>query len=130
MRAGRVLDAGTPAELVNRHARSATVWFTLPGPAGLLVDVITALNGVREVHRDGQRVTVRGDREIIARVGAALVQHGPVPADLGAQVPGLGDALLRLLEAGHGGGLDGAPDDEAAPAGPADAHHNLIGGRR
>ena len=130
MRSGRVLDAGTPAELVNRHARTATVWFTLPGPAGPLPDVIARLDGVREVHRDGQRITVRGDRRIIAHVGAALTQHGPVPADLGAQVPGLGDALLRLLETSLGGGPGAAADGETAQAWPVQAHHELIGVRR
>jgi ABC-2 type transport system ATP-binding protein len=130
MRSGQVLDAGTPAELVNRHARTATVWFSLAGPPGSLLDVLGALDGVAEVHRDGQRVTVRGDRRIIAHVGGALVQHGPVPADLGAQVPGLGDALLRLLEAGHGGGLEGAAVGETAQDGPVHTHHELIGGRR
>ncbi len=141
MRAGQVLDAGTPAELVNRHARTATVWFSLPEPSGVLLDIIGRLAGVREVHHDGQRVTVRGDRQIIARVGAVLVQSGAVPADLGAQVPGLDDALLRLLEAEPGGGRDSGIDDgpvretpAAGNEGPAarlvHAHHELMGERR
>jgi ABC-2 type transport system ATP-binding protein len=150
MRAGQVLDAGTPAELVSRHARTATVWFSLDGPPGLLPDIIGRLAGVRDVRRDGQRITVRGDRRIIARVGAVLVQYGTVPADLGAQVPTLGDALLRLLEAEPGGGLDDGLDDgpgggpggglggpiggglgdERAAAGPVRVNHELIGERR
>jgi DNA-binding NarL/FixJ family response regulator len=109
MRSGRVLDAGTPAELVNRHARTATVWFSLARPPGSLLDSIGRLAGVHEVRRDGPRITVRGDRQMIAHVGSALVRHGTVPADLGAQVPGLDDALLRLLEDGREIRLGGGP---------------------
>ena len=132
MRSGQVLDAGTPAELINRHARTATVWFTLPEPPGPLPGIIGRLDGVREVRRDGPRITVRGDRQIIARVGAVLTQHGTVPADLGAQVPSLGDALLRLLETQPGGGLeDAAAGGGAGPVGaPVHVNHELIGGRR
>jgi ABC-2 type transport system ATP-binding protein len=98
MRAGRVLDAGTPAELVDRHARRASVSFSMPdAPAGLL-DEIARLAGVQDVQRLGAQVEVHGDRRIIAYVGAALVRHGPVPMDLTAHVPSLEDALLRLLE--------------------------------
>src|SRR5262249_11857204 len=40
MRAGRIIDGGTPAELVDRHARRATVSFTMADPpAGLLDEV-------------------------------------------------------------------------------------------
>src|SRR5271168_2439333 len=38
MRAGRVVDTGTPAELVDRHAATATVQFTLPDLSVALLD--------------------------------------------------------------------------------------------
>jgi ABC-2 type transport system ATP-binding protein len=99
MRAGRVLDAGTPAELVDRHGRSATVSFTLSDHHTLQalprLDLLPGVNGVGE--RAGV-VTVTGDRAAIAHVGAALVGSGWVPADLSARVPSLEDALLSLLE--------------------------------
>jgi ABC-2 type transport system ATP-binding protein len=98
MRAGRVLDAGTPAELVDRHARRATVRFSMPDPPAPLLDEIRQLESVREVEVTGARVTVHGDRRIIAYVGATLVRWGSVPKDLSAHVPGLEDALLRLIE--------------------------------
>jgi ABC-2 type transport system ATP-binding protein len=98
MRAGRVLDAGTPAELVDRHARTATVRFSMPDPPALLMNEIRQLDSVREVEVRGARVTVHGDRRIIAYAGAALVRWGSVPKDLSAHVPDLEDALLRLLE--------------------------------
>jgi ABC-2 type transport system ATP-binding protein len=118
MRAGQVLDTGTPAELVARHARQATVSFSRPDqPAGLLAE-IGRLDGVRDVRQSGARVTVDGDRCMIAYVGAALVRHGSVPEDLAVHVPDLNDAMLSLLEPGPAGG----------PAKPESGE--LVGGRR
>jgi ABC-2 type transport system ATP-binding protein len=118
MNAGRVLDAGTPAELVDRHARWATVSFSLPDPPALLLYQLGQLTGVREVGRAGARVTVHGDRRIIAHVGAALVPWGPVPEDLSVHVPNLDDALLSLL------------DHEPAAEAPVPVRGELIGERR
>jgi len=101
MRAGRVLESGSPAELVDRHARATTITFTrLPGP-GLTDTGLTALlelPGVTEVGQLGGRVLISGDRTAIAHVGAALAQAGPVPPDLSVRIPSLEDALLDLLE--------------------------------
>lgn len=106
MRAGRVLDAGAPADLVDRLAGTATIRFSMPDPPAALLDQVRRLDGVHEVERAGARVTVRGARPVIAHVGAALVRWGPVPADLSVHVPSLEDALLGLL-------------DGARPAGPS-----------
>jgi ABC-2 type transport system ATP-binding protein len=100
MRAGRVVDSGTPAELVDRHGPSATVSFTAPAhpvPA-LRADRLAELPGVRRVEQRSGQVTIRGDRVAIAHVGAALVSSGWVPPDLSVRVPSLEDALVRLLE--------------------------------
>ena len=118
MNAGRVLDAGTPAELVDRHARWATVSFSLPVLPAPLLHQLGQLSGVREVGRAGARVTVHGDRRIIAHVGAALVLWGTVPDDLSVHAPNLDDALLSLL--GH----------EPAAEEPVPVRGELIGGRR
>ncbi len=97
MRAGRILDAGAPAELIDRHGRQATIRFTLSeGDAQELG--LARLEGVDEVVYDAGRVIVHGDRTSIARVGAALVRTGSVPADLSVVVPDLESALLGLLE--------------------------------
>jgi ABC-2 type transport system ATP-binding protein len=99
MRGGRVLDAGTPAELVARHAAAATVRFGLPAgrPARDLA-ALRELSGVVDVVRTGDQVAVVGDRSTIAHVGAWLVGHGPIPGDLRVEAPDLEDALLTLLE--------------------------------
>jgi ABC-2 type transport system ATP-binding protein len=118
MRAGHVVDAGTPADLVDRHAQTATIHFTLPDPPAPLLDELGRLDGVHEVERDGARVTVYGSRQIIAHVGAALVRWNTVPNDLSVHIPSLEDALLRLLS-------------ERPPAAtPAAAELDLMGGRR
>jgi ABC-2 type transport system ATP-binding protein len=99
MRSGRVLDAGAPAELIDRHGRWAAVRFSAPEPAASrLMARIHELDGVRTLDRRGARIEVRGDRAIIARVGAVLVDDGPVPDDLNVRMPDLEDALLDLLD--------------------------------
>jgi ABC-2 type transport system ATP-binding protein len=97
MRDGQVLDAGPPADLVDRHARWATVRFTWTGTAELYTE-LRALSGVRTVERIDDRLEVRGDRSIIAYVGAILVRRGAVPPDLTVEVPDLEAALLGLLD--------------------------------
>jgi ABC-2 type transport system ATP-binding protein len=120
LRAGRVLDSGTPAELVARHANVATVHFTYADPAGTasLLDELRGLEGVREVRRSASRITVAGSRATIAHVGAVLVRRGRVPADLDVQVPGLDDAMLSLLS-------DRPTESQTLPA-----NRELVGGPR
>jgi ABC-2 type transport system ATP-binding protein len=100
MRAGRVLDTGRPAELVDRHGPAALVAFTLP--AGwfpeVMADRLRRLPGVRAVAIDAGKVTIRGDRTAIAHVGATLVTAGCAPPDLSVRIPSLEDALVGLLE--------------------------------
>ncbi len=119
MRAGGVVDAGPPADLVERHASTATIRFSRPDPPAGLLDQVRRLDGVREVEQAGARITIRGHRRIVAYVGAVLVRWEPVPADLSISVPRLEDALLDLLD-----GEPGKPD-ELMPAG-----RELVGGRR
>jgi ABC-2 type transport system ATP-binding protein len=116
MRSGRIVDAGAPADLVERHASTATIRFSRPDPPAGLLDQIRRLDGVRDVERAGTRITVRGHRRIIAYVGAALVHWEPVPDDLTVCVPTLEDALLGLL------------NSEPATFAPQDKE--LTGGRR
>jgi ABC-2 type transport system ATP-binding protein len=97
MRAGRILDAGSPAELIDRHGQRATIRFTMSECEAQQL-ALADLDGVDAVVYDAGRVTVQGDRTSIARVGAALVRAGPVPVDLSVVVPDLESALIGLLE--------------------------------
>jgi hypothetical protein len=103
---------------VDRHAQTATIHFTLADPPAALLGELRQLDGVREVERDGARVTVHGSRLIIAHVGAALVRWDTVPGDLSVHIPSLEDALLRLL------------GEQPPAARPAVAELDLTGGRR
>ena len=100
MRAGRVVDAGSPSALVDRHGGWAQITFTMTSDTGSAepADRLSALPGVAAVRIEAQRVTIDGTRASIAHVGAALVGKGPVPADLSVRVPTLEDALVGLLE--------------------------------
>jgi ABC-2 type transport system ATP-binding protein len=96
MRAGRIVDSGRPAELVDRHARWATMQFACPPGIGW-PDRLTMIEGVREVRRSTGRVEVLGDRRMVAPVCADLVRRGEVPDDLSISMPDLEDALVALL---------------------------------
>jgi ABC-2 type transport system ATP-binding protein len=132
LRDGRVLDTGTPAELVRRHANVAQVHFSWPdAPARLLdelLDELRGLDGVRDVHRSAARITVEGGRATIAHVGAALVRHRWVPDDLEVQVPSLDDAMLSLL--GGAPSQAGREAPTATGASGAQRATELTGGRK
>ncbi len=96
MRGGRVLDQGRPADLVARHAGWAIVRFSATEPG--LADALRRLPGVGDVRAARGRIEVRGERQVIAQVGAELVRRGPVPSDLDVEVPDLEAALLHLLD--------------------------------
>lgn len=104
MRAGRVLDSGSPAELVARHAAHACIQFSYAGD----VRKLQKLPGVREVVQGAGTVAVHGERQAIAHVGAWLVPRGPIPADLRVDVPDLESALLALLAGASAPELVGA----------------------
>lgn len=97
MRNGRILDQGTPAELVARHAGWASVSFGWTGDAELR-GAIAQLPGVQHVEVVREQVVVRGERQVIAQVGAEFVRRGYVPPDLDVDVPDLESALLHLLD--------------------------------
>ena len=93
---GRIVDAGTPAELIDRHTRTTTVTFTPPvsfDPATL-----AAVPGVEGVERHGERVRVIGTNQLIAPVCAAVLGDDHLgPPDLRVHHPDLEDALIALI---------------------------------
>jgi ABC-2 type transport system ATP-binding protein len=99
MRDGGIVAEGAPTELVNRYGPGIGVSFTDPNadPA-----ILQSLCGVRSVALSASRVELRGDRRMVAHVGAHLVEtstrrHAPVPGDLRVHEPSLEDALLELI---------------------------------
>lgn len=103
MRDGRVVDQGSPAELVARHAGRSTVRFSLgddrEDDVARTLQELNGLPGVQRVVRQGSQVSLEGSRAVIAHAGAWLVARGvPVPDDLRVEVPDLESALLRLID--------------------------------
>lgn len=89
---GRIIADGTPDSIVAAHADSATMSFSDP------VHPIRfdQLAGVRHItHSDG-RLTIEGAPDMVAYVCAALIEHGPAPADLRINQPNLEDAILAI----------------------------------
>jgi ABC-2 type transport system ATP-binding protein len=110
MRAGSVVDAGTPAELIARHARSTSVTFT--PPAWFDPATLAALPGVDGVERDGERIRVSGTNRLIAPVCAAVLGDDHLgPPDLRVHHPDLEDALIALIsDSGAGRGVHEVAD--------------------
>ncbi|MFT4136357.1 ABC transporter ATP-binding protein [Microbacterium sp.] len=122
MRAGRVLDQGRPAELIDRHAGQAIIRFTLPASddhaAAAALQQLNRMPEVQSVTRAGSTITVRGSRIVIAHVGAWLTARpDPIPTDLDVHIPDLESALLTLLTDPSGDTTDKTPADVATIGG-------------
>jgi ABC-2 type transport system ATP-binding protein len=108
MRGGRIVDAGTPADLITRHARSTTVTFT--PPVSFDPGALAALPGVDRVERHGGQIRVVGTNQLIAPVCASVLGVDQLgPPDLRVHHPDLEDALIALIsDTGADHGADGA----------------------
>ena len=85
--------SGTPAEIIRRHATTATVSFTIPS-TGLAR--IERCPGVERIETRDTRAIVIGRPTMVAHVCAALVASGPPPEDLRITQPNLEDAVLAI----------------------------------
>ncbi len=104
MRTGRILDQGTPSELIARHAGEAIIRFTSvisqDDAVATALQELNGLPGVQVVTRSGSTFSIRGGRAAIAHIGAWLTARPePVPTDLDVRTPDLEAALLTLLVA-------------------------------
>jgi ABC-2 type transport system ATP-binding protein len=96
MRGGRVVDSGTPADLVARHARATTVSFT--PPVWLDPATLGSLPGVDRVECHAESIRVVGTNQLVAPVCAAVLGDDQVgPSDLRVHHPTLEDALIALI---------------------------------
>ncbi len=96
MEGGRVLGIDTPRGFVARHAPGVRVVFST-GEKDL--SWLRGVEGVVAIERFGRQAFVLGSGPILARVAAALVEHGIVPDDLRLEEPTLEDAYLAMT--GH-----------------------------
>lgn len=97
MRGGRVVDAGTPADLIARHARSTTVTFT--PPVSFDPTTLATLPGVDRVERVVEQIRAIGSSQLVAPVCAAVLGDDHLgPPDLRVHHPDLEDALIALID--------------------------------
>jgi ABC-2 type transport system ATP-binding protein len=99
MRDGRLVARGSPGELVDQYGPGVGASFTDPNADAL---ELRSVCGVRSVGLSGSRVELRGDRRMLAHIGAYLVDTSrargtPVPTDLHVDEPRLEDAVLELI---------------------------------
>jgi ABC-2 type transport system ATP-binding protein len=116
MRAGRLVDIGSPPDLISRHARSTSVTFT--PPISFDPGALSLLPGVDRVEREGERIRVVGSNELVAPVCAATLDDGGLgPRDLRVHHPDLEDALISLVDGGAGPPSLGAESAHARTSG-------------
>lgn len=98
MSGGRVIDAGTPQQLTDRHASTTRVTFTRP--ANFAVESVEGMRGVQRIDADGDRVSVVGASSMVAAVCAATLDGtGAGPPDLRVHHANLDQALVTLIGA-------------------------------
>ncbi len=92
---GRIIDAGTPAELVRRHCPERTVIVTTEAPDAAVR--FEAIAHVESVVGRGPRFVLRGrGDDLVTHVIACLAEHRLPVTDFRTEVPSLEDVFLRL----------------------------------
>ena len=95
---GRIVDIGTPAELVRRHAPERAVFVVTEDEAA--VERFRSIAGIQSVERNGDVVAIRGaGSDLVTRVVECLAEHRMRVIDLRTEAPTLEDVFLRLT--GH-----------------------------
>lgn len=94
MASGRVIDQGSPAELIERHSVGVRVRFPAPPAALGWVQTVPGVSGA-SIH--GRDIEACGPSTMIAHLGAALVHHGHDATPMRIHQPGLEDALISLI---------------------------------
>jgi ABC-2 type transport system ATP-binding protein len=95
---GRIVDIGTPGELVLRHCPERTVFVTADDrdPGSHFRD----LPGITSVTNDGRHLTILGSgADLVTQVIGCLAEHRIRVVDFRTEVPTLEDVFLRLT--GH-----------------------------
>jgi ABC-2 type transport system ATP-binding protein len=95
---GRIVDIGTPAELVRRHCPERTVIVAVEDPAAL--ERFRAIPQVDSVTSEGSQFTIRGrGTDLVTQVIQCLAEHRIRVLDFRTELPSLEDVFLRLT--GH-----------------------------
>jgi ABC-2 type transport system ATP-binding protein len=96
---GRIVDIGTPADLVKRHCPERVVVVTTEDPAA--ADRFRALPHVESVTVQPPQITIRGrGDDLVTDVIHSLAEHRIRVIDFRVELPTLEDVFLRVT--GHG----------------------------
>ncbi len=95
---GRIVDIGTPAELVRRHCPERTVMVVTEHPGAS--DCFRALLQVKSVSCDGPHLVIRGHGDdLVTQVIQCVAEHRMPVIDFRTEIPTLEDVFLKLT--GH-----------------------------
>ena len=95
---GRIIDIGTPADLIHRHCPERSVRVGIEDPAA--ADRFRAIPQVQSVTAQGLQLTIRGSgEELVTQVIHCLAEHRMRVIDFRTEVPTLEDVFLKLT--GH-----------------------------
>jgi ABC-2 type transport system ATP-binding protein len=95
---GRIIDMGTPAELVRRHCPERTV--ILVSEDSTAAERFRAIPEVQSVRCDGLQLTIRGrGGDLVTHVIQCLAEHRMRVLDFRTELPTLEDVFLKLT--GH-----------------------------
>jgi ABC-2 type transport system ATP-binding protein len=95
---GRIIDIGTPTELVHRHCPERTV--IIVSQDSNAADRFRAIPLVRSVSSEGFQLTIRGvGGELVTNVIQCVAEHKILVTDFRTEVPTLEDVFLKLT--GH-----------------------------
>jgi len=95
---GRIIDIGTPTELVHRHCPERTV--IIVSQDSNAADRFRAIPLVRSVSSEGFQLTIRGvGGELVTHVIQCVAEHKILVIDFRTEVPTLEDVFLKLT--GH-----------------------------
>jgi ABC-2 type transport system ATP-binding protein len=95
---GRIIDVGTPAELVRRHCPEQTVILATEDSSA--AERLGALPNVDTVTREGAVVTVKGRApDLVTQVIGCVAEHRMHVTDFRTELPTLEDVFLRVT--GH-----------------------------
>jgi ABC-2 type transport system ATP-binding protein len=95
---GRIVDIGTPAELVRRHCPEHTAVISSDDPAA--PERFRTIPQIQSVTLDGSRIILRGrGDDLVTEIVRCLAEHRMRVTDFRTEVPTLEDVFLRLT--GH-----------------------------
>ncbi len=96
---GRMLEMGTPADLVQKHCPERRVVFTSEGPG--LAERLKEVPAIQSIASDGSTHTLRGEGDdFVTDVISAIASVGIRVRGFRTEIPTLEDVFLKLT--GHG----------------------------